>query len=85
MIHVILRGLWIGALGLRYVSGDIEFDKLNYQNKFTGYLKKKIVSFDRYVARLENYCSVMFAVSFLLIFYVISIFMVIISIVIIAR
>ena len=84
MIHVILRGLWIGALGLRYVSGDIEFDKLNYGNKFTGYLKKKIVSFDRYVARLETYCSIMFAVSFLLIFYVISIFMVMVSIVTIA-
>lgn len=79
LIHVILRGLWIGALGLRYVSGDIEFDKLNYQPKFTNYLKRKIVSFDRYVARLENYCSIMFAVSFLLIFYVISIFLAIIA------
>lgn len=73
LIHVVLRGLWIGALGLRYVSGDIDFEKLNYQNKFTKYLKKKIVSFDKYVATLENYCSVLFAVSFLLIFYVISI------------
>lgn len=78
LIHVILRGLWIGALGLRYISGDIEFDKLNYQPKFTNYLKKKIVSFDRYIARLENYCSIMFAVSFLLIFYAISIFLTII-------
>ena len=24
LLHVLLRGLWIGALGLRYVSGDIE-------------------------------------------------------------
>ena len=68
LIHVILRGLWIGALGLRYVSGDIDFEELNYQNKFTNYLKSKIVSFDRYVGRLENYCSVLFAISFLLIF-----------------
>lgn len=73
LIHVILRGLWIGALGLRYVSGDIDFEKLNYQNKFTSYLKKKIISFDKYVATLETYCSVLFAISFLLIFYVISI------------
>ena len=35
LIHVILRGLWIGALGLRYVSGDIDFEKLNYHNRFT--------------------------------------------------
>lgn len=76
LIHVILRGLWIGALGLRYVSGDIDFESLNYHNKFTKYLKRKIVSFDKYVANLENYCSVVFAISFLLIFYVISIFII---------
>lgn len=81
LIHVILRGLWIGALGLRYVSGDIDFDKLNYQNRFTNYLKKKIVSFDKYVATLENYCSVLFAISFLLIFYVISIALIILCLV----
>ncbi|TVZ57107.1 hypothetical protein OD91_2413 [Lutibacter sp. Hel_I_33_5] len=81
LIHVILRGLWIGALGLRYVSGDIDFEKLNYHNRFTKHLKKKIVSFDKYVATLENYCSVLFAVSFLLIFYVLGIFIVLISLV----
>lgn len=81
IIHVILRGLWIGALGLRYVSGDIDFEKLNYHNRFTKHLKKKIGSFDKYVATLENYCSVLFAASFLLIFYVISISLIILSIV----
>lgn len=81
LIHVILRGLWIGALGLRYVSGDIDFEKLNYHNRFTKHLKKRIVSFDKYVATLENYCSVLFAVSFLLIFYVISIALIILCIV----
>lgn len=84
LLHVTLRGLWIGALGLRYVSGDIDFETLNYQDRFKNYLKKKIVSFDRYVAILENYCSVLFAVSFLLIFYVISITITILSIVFIA-
>ena len=84
LIHVILRGLWIGALGLRYVSGDIDFEKLNYQNKFTNYLKKKIISFDKYVATLETYCSVLFAISFLLIFYVISIALILICILAIA-
>jgi len=84
LIHVILRGLWIGALGLRYVSGDIDFEKLNYQNKFTSYLKKKIISFDKYVATLETYCSVLFAISFLLIFYVISIALILICILAIA-
>ncbi|NJB69989.1 hypothetical protein GGR42_000451 [Saonia flava] len=76
ILHVILRGLWIGALGLRYVSGDIDYDKLNYTPKFTNYLKRKIGSFDKYIANLENYCSVLFAISFLLIFYVLAIFIV---------
>lgn len=76
LIHVVLRGLWIGALGLRYISGDIDFESLNYQPRFKNYLKKKIVSFDKYVATLENYCSVVFAISFLLVFYLISFFII---------
>lgn len=85
LLHVILRGLWIGALGLRYVSGDIEFERLRYSERFTKYLKKRIVSFDRYIANLENYCSVLFAISFLLIFYVLAMTMIIISIVLVAN
>lgn len=72
MLHVILRGLWIGALGLRYVSGDIDYDTLNYSRKFDRYLRKKVGSFDKYISSLEDYCSVIFAISFLLIFYVLA-------------
>ncbi len=73
VLHVLLRGLWIGALGLRYVSGDIDYESLKYSEKFTKYLKKRVGSFDRYIATLENYCSIIFAISFLLIFYVLAI------------
>lgn len=73
LLHVLLRGLWIGALGLRYVSGDIDYNDLNYSQKFTKYLKKRVGSFDKYIATLEDYCSVIFAISFLLIFYVLAI------------
>lgn len=72
LVHVLLRGLWIGALGLRYVSGEIDYEELNYSEKFTRYLKKKVGSFDKYIATLENYCSIIFAASFLLIFYVLA-------------
>lgn len=85
LLHVVLRGLWIGALGLRYISGDIEFDKLKYSDKFKNYLKKKIVSFDRYIANLENYCSVLFAISFLLIFHVVALTLIILSIALVAN
>ncbi|MEP5253485.1 MAG: hypothetical protein ABJQ39_00370 [Winogradskyella arenosi] len=73
LLHVLLRGLWIGALGVRYISGDIDYDILNYTKRFNTYLKKNVGSFDRYIARLENYCSVIFAISFLLIFYMLAI------------
>ncbi len=72
LLHVVLRGLWIGALGLRYVSGDIDYEVLNYSEKFTKYLKKHVGSFDKYIGTLENYCSIIFAISFLLIFYVLA-------------
>ncbi|WP_452228202.1 hypothetical protein [Lacinutrix sp. MEBiC02404] len=72
IVHVLLRGLWIGALGLRYVSGDIDYEKLKYSEKFTNYLKQKVGSFDRYISRLEDYSSIMFAVSFLMVFYIIG-------------
>ncbi|TFG76325.1 MAG: hypothetical protein E4H26_04720 [Flavobacteriales bacterium] len=70
--HVILRGLWIAAIGLRYVSGDIDYEQLNYSPKFTNHLLKRVGSFDNYVATLEKYCSVIFAVTFLLVFYLLG-------------
>ena len=85
LLHVVLRGLWIGALGLRYVSGDIDYDHLNYSKKFTNYLKKRVGSFDKYIATLENYCSVIFAISFLLIFYVLAFTLIIITIALIGN
>lgn len=84
LLHVMLRGLWIGALGLRYVSGDIDYDDLKYSPKFTKYLKKRVGSFDKYIATLEDYCSVIFAISFLLIFYVLAITFTILAIALIA-
>ncbi|NND50906.1 MAG: hypothetical protein HKN54_00785 [Flavobacteriaceae bacterium] len=85
LLHVLLRGLWIGALGLRYVSGDIDYESLKYSPKFTRYLQKNVGSFDKYIATLENYCSVIFAVSFLLIFYVLAITFTIICISLLAN
>ncbi len=80
LIHVVLRGLWIGAIGLRYASADIEYDTLNYSSKFTKHLKKAVGSFDDYVAVLEKYCSVIFAITFLLLFYLLGVIMILVSI-----
>ena len=72
LIHVIMRGLWIGAIGLRYVSGDIDYDKLNYSDSFNKYFKKKVGRFDDYIERLEKICSSIFAYTFLLFFIFLS-------------
>lgn len=76
LAHVILRGLWIGAIGLRYVSGEIDYDSLNYSPKFKRHLLKRVGSFDNYVAVLEKYCSIIFAVTFLLVFYLLGLLLI---------
>jgi len=43
IIHIFSRGLWIGMIGLRYVSHDIEYENLNYAPKFENFLRKKII------------------------------------------
>ncbi len=72
LIHIILRGFWIGAIGLRYVSGDIDFDELNYSDRFKNYYKKRIGSFDEYIERIERLSSVIFSFTFLLFFMLLS-------------
>jgi len=71
-IHLLFRSLWIGTIGLRSVSGDIEFEKLGYNNQFTSYLKNKIGDFDAYIQKLEDFCSLIFSFTFLIVFCIIS-------------
>ncbi len=72
LVHVVLRGLWIGAIGLRYISAEIEYDDLNYSELFTEHLKKKVGSYDDFIERLERICSVLFAFTFLLFLFFLS-------------
>lgn len=68
IFHVMLRGLWISTLGLRYVSGDVDFDALRLAPRFDRFLRRRIGSFDKYILKLENLCSVVFAFTFLIVF-----------------
>lgn len=68
IVHVILRGLWIAAIGLRSVSGDIDYDHFRYQPFFMKRLRKGMGSFDGYIERLEKYCSLLFSFAFLTFF-----------------
>lgn len=72
LIHVVTRGLWIGAIGLRYVSSEIEYDSLNYADNFTRFLKRRVGDFDDYIEKLERFSSVLFAYTFLLFFVFLS-------------
>ncbi len=72
ILHVLFRGLWISTIGLRYVSGDVDFNKLNISPKFDRFLRSKIVSFDLYIQQLEKLCSAVFGFTFLIIFILIS-------------
>lgn len=73
ILHVLLRGLWIGAVGIRSISGDIDFEKLNMSKVFITHLKQKIGSFDNYIIKLENYSSILFGVTFLIAFITIAV------------
>ncbi len=72
IMHVLLRGLWISTIGLRYISGDIEFDKLRFARRFHNFLTSRIKSFDLYIQRLERLCSIVFGFTFLILFILIS-------------
>lgn len=65
---IFIRGLWIGAIGLRYVSGDIDFNRFKYNEKIKQFLHKKIGSFDDYIDSLENFSSSILAFAYLLFF-----------------
>ncbi|MCU0346757.1 MAG: hypothetical protein MUC59_07425 [Saprospiraceae bacterium] len=73
LLHVVLRGLWIGAIGLRSVSGDIDFEGLGLAPRFDQFLRRKTGSFDGYIERLENLCSIVFAFTFVLVFVIFSV------------
>ncbi|MEM9324306.1 MAG: hypothetical protein AAGA85_01565 [Bacteroidota bacterium] len=72
IIHLLLRGFWIGAIGLRSVQPSIDYQKLNYSDLFQEKLKKKLIGLDRLVIILDELCSVIFSVSFLIIFMIFS-------------
>ena len=57
LIHVVLRGVWIAAIGLRSVSGEIDYDQLHYQPRFVDRLRRRLGSFDDYIERMEVQCS----------------------------
>jgi hypothetical protein len=73
VLHLTMRGLWIGAIGLRSVSGGFDYNALDYPPRFSGFLRKRLGTFDDYIENLEKHASVAFSFSFLLFFSVIGV------------
>lgn len=72
IVHIFSRGLWIGVIGLRYVSEDINFESLNYTPKFDHFSRNNVGAFDDYIEKLERFSSILFAYTFFLIFLLVS-------------
>ena len=75
-IHVVLRCLWIGAIGSRSVMGQTILSRRKLAPKFERFLRRRS-NFDRYINRLDDAASLIFAFTFLLIITALSILTVI--------
>lgn len=73
LIHLLLRGFWIGIVGLSSVSNTIDYEKLKFRGKFRKYMPEKVRSLDDLIVYLDKVSSVIFAYTFLLVFSIISV------------
>lgn len=71
-VHIILRGFWIGTIGLRSVQPKVDFKKLRYAPAFEELLEEKLPSLDRSLIRLDQVSSAIFSFAFLVIFMLLS-------------
>ncbi len=71
--HLLLRGLWIAAIGLRSVSGNYDFEALALRAPYDNWLRGRLGSFDDYISRLEARSSVAFSFGFLVLFLLMSV------------
>ncbi|PPK85570.1 hypothetical protein CLV84_2471 [Neolewinella xylanilytica] len=70
--HVVLRCLWIGAIGSRSVMGRTIIPRRTLAPKFERFLRRRSGNFDAYIHRLDDTASLVFAFTFLLIIVALS-------------
>lgn len=85
IIHIFLRGIWIGTIGLRSVQRDINYEKLNYSSFFSKKLKKNIQDLDQLIVQLDTICSVIFSFTFLVFFMLLSLVLYFLGLVVILQ
>ena len=74
ILHILFRGFWIGAIGLSSVKNKQDFSKLRYTEKFTTHLSQKVPSLEKLIIHLDDFCSTIFAFTFLIVLMLISCF-----------
>ncbi|MGB3799046.1 MAG: hypothetical protein WA952_04480, partial [Lewinella sp.] len=82
--HVVLRCLWIGAIGSRSVMGRTVIARRKLAPKFERFLRRRSGNFDLYINRLDDTASLVFAFTFLLIIVTLSFISVTLFLVILA-
>ena len=75
LLHIVLRGFWIGGIGLRSVSRSIPIERLHYAEPFASRLKEQVPSLDQMLRRLDRICSGIFAFAFLVVLMFFSLFL----------
>lgn len=75
IIHLILRGIWVGFVGLTFVfPKGSDAESLKMTRKFKSHLHK-LPSPVNAILKIEKNCSLVFSISFLIFGYVISLMM----------
>ncbi|HEY9116213.1 MAG TPA: hypothetical protein VIN11_00220, partial [Roseivirga sp.] len=73
LMHLLLRGFWIGIVGLSSVSNNIDFEKLGFKGPFRKYIPSKVRSLDDLIFFIDQISSVIFAYTYLLVFSILSV------------
>lgn len=76
LIHLLLRGFWIGIVGLSSVSNTIDFESLNLKGPFRKQIPMKVKTLDDLIFYLDQVSSVIFAYTYLLAFSILSVVLV---------
>lgn len=76
LLHLLLRGFWIGIVGLSSVSNQIDFDKLKLSGPFRKNLPRKVRTLDDLIFFVDQISSVVFAYTYLLVFSMLSVVLV---------
>jgi len=77
VVHLAARAYWVGLIGLQSVfPNGIQWDRVKQGPIAKGFYRERFSSIPNTIARLDNFCSVIFSFAFLIVlFFALSILM----------